>query len=139
MSTGQSTKYSLSARERWTLDQDLYVTEHVVDRWDERTPESSRSVEWAVEHAVRDESVVEHPYFAAHSRPTDAAHVYRGRTSDGLDYGVVFPELRDSLTTAYRIGSVAEYARKRGLSEAAATAIATYLRVLGEHGGVVDE
>lgn len=133
------TKYSLSRRERWQLDNDLRVSDHAHEQWDARMPADARSIEHALEHATRDVHVIGHTHFRSHPRETDAVRVYRGVTATGSDYGAVMPELEDDIMTAYRIRSVPAFAQEVGMSERVGLALAQYLRVLGEQGGVVDE
>jgi hypothetical protein len=81
-------------------------------------------------------------------RPEDntvALGVYRGRTTGDETYGMVYP-ITDSdrggfiATTAYRVRSVPKHAQElAGLDKGVGTALKTYLRTLGDQGGIVDE
>jgi hypothetical protein len=137
-------KYSVGPRMRWTLDSGLTLSAHALDQWDDRMPDAARSAEHAVEHAVSDESIVEHPHFALHGKPTDAVLVYRGRTAPvgddtAEDYAAIMPVLDDVVQTVYRARSVPDAVAERGLGRDVGIALKTYLWLLGEQGGVVDE
>jgi|APHM01.1.fsa_nt_gi hypothetical protein len=140
-------KYEIAPATRQRLRQPVVATNHAAARHRERAPQHAAGISHALEHVSVDECIVGHPFWA--NRPeddggTDAVAAYRGRTSNGKDYGMLYPVVHGPdrpplAVTAYRVRSVPQQAREWGLSDEVATALRSYLATLGDQGGIIDE
>jgi hypothetical protein len=130
-----SPKYRVTERDRWGMLHPR-LSDHVLERWDERTPDGARSPEFAFLYA---EPVIElrgARHFHDSSKDTDAdlIRVYHGQTADGERYAMVFLGHQDGsrddvlITTVYNVEDV-----RSG-------PLRSYLwAVSHEAGGIVDE
>lgn len=85
-----STKYGVSSRERWRLNSDHNTTlsNHALERWDERTPAGSVAPERAFDDAI---DVSE---LADRIGDADRVRYYYGETDAGDGYAALFMVLR---------------------------------------------
>jgi len=143
----QNTKYSLSDRERRHLASGITPSKHATHQHRTRAPQGAVSIHDALGEATVDEAIAAHPFYAGRPEDnTDAIACYRGRTAGGTVYGMVYPVALDDpgrgavATTAYRVRSVPDHAQELAdLPAAVGRALKSYLRVLGDDGGIVDE
>jgi len=141
---GDDAKYQLDARERAYLNGVASPTDHAVDRHRQRAPDTARDIDHALRHAIRDPTLVTHPYWSARSDPPDSLALYRGRTPDGEVFTMVYPLDGDTAITAYRAQDMAEHVADAGygvdgLTERVGHALRAYIDIYAAEGGVVDE
>lgn len=115
MST-RRTKYSVSQRTRWHRAQGVRMSDHALERWDERTPDWACAPEVAWE---RGEDIL-------HTELVDCRMPYdhdRARVYNAVDYCVVFPVRTHTITTVLDAARF-DHAPTR-----------SYLHSYGPHGG----
>lgn len=106
-----STKYTVSGRERWRLNSghNVRLSDHALERWDDRTPEDSSSPEHAFDNAVDVSELRENLVDNAGQVP-DKAYYWYEKTGTA-SYGIVFlvhryPETTDICKTVYKVGFI---------------------------------
>ena len=101
------------------------LSDHAIQRWDERMPHEARAPEWVLDRAITTDFVCRHPHFRERETPADGVLLYRGETTDGHEYGVIAIVVDGAVVTVYRMRSVFDPPLRR------------YLRSLAEyHGGI---
>jgi len=141
---GDDAKYQLDARERAYLAGEFSPTDHAVDRHRQRAPDTARDIDHALRNAVRDSTIVDHPYWSARSNPPESVALYRGRTPDGTVYTMIYPVSGQTAITAYRSRDMAAHVAQsdfdvEGLTERVGRALRAYVDIRAAEGGVVDE
>ena len=106
-----SATYSISNRERWRLhsDHETRLSEHSIDRWDERTPEDSVAPETAFDQSVDVSTIAHHLEDEGGQIPDEARFFYDADASK--PYGIVFlvnryPDTTNICKTIYRADMV---------------------------------
>lgn len=109
-SMGGKYKYSvdkksstLTPTERWRgLHDNPHISKHALDRWDERTPPESRSIEYAYLRSKECEVAHKHSEFCLSSgRRPDEVRVYGGVTDEGNQYFPLFIICNNNIVTVY--------------------------------------
>lgn len=106
-----STTYSISHSERWRLhsDHETRLSDHSLERWDERTPEDSVAPETAFDKSERVSTIAHHLVDEGGQTPDVARFFYDTEASE--PYGIVFlimryPGATDICKTVYRVDMV---------------------------------
>lgn len=101
------TKYSIERNARWRWDHELgnpHMTEHLQERWDERTPAWSKSPEHAYLHGRELEHI--QGYFTDEGGQTPDSLVYYAERRKAEGYGALLVIRDDTVVTMYRLASV---------------------------------
>jgi hypothetical protein len=78
---------------------DYIITEHVKDRWNDRTPQTPTDV---TEAWVRANDLCHVTPAVVNGDPeTQSARIYVGKTPDGIEYEVLFIAKGDAVVTCY--------------------------------------
>lgn len=84
-------KYRVTDRDRWTLRHPR-LSDHALDRWDERAPEGARSPEFGYIFSERVDELLgaRHFHDTANDKDADLIRVYHGQTVSDERYAMVF-------------------------------------------------
>lgn len=119
-----ATQHQTGSTQDWIVEPEL--TDHCLDRYDERTPPSAVAPETALLKAIPDDGIVEHPRFgdaSDASKPTPDRVWIDTDYADGEWYTIVFVEINGVAVTCWRADEEIYY-----------EAIAAYLVVRGMEG-----
>lgn len=128
----------ISRATRWRLAMDVSMSEHAVDRWDERTPVGSVSPETAYEQSVDVTMIREHI-----DETCDSVRYFFGCTPGDVaereTYGAVFLERDDIVFSVYNI-TMLDHGPSKSYLSGFNPEFAAHDRVTrGANGGVASE